>query len=577
VRLTVRPAVARALLTAFVVFTAMSTSAAGPVQREAELRCVVLDAGDGGVVGRVERARVRVATNRARAPSVGVLSSASSDGEDQWRPTLWQAAFVSTHATQTSLLDWEFTVQVQAPLRDRSVGLLTAAMLTVLLRNEKALPGSTIIGALNPDGSAGPVDELLPRLRAAAADGVKRLGIPFGARTAELAAEAQRLGVELKELAGLDDAHLFLTGEALPRPPPVTEADMDLWPQELKSLARITTRVRKELDEELPAVLDGGSGVGARLERASQQAAELERSGDAVRAFVVWTSALTLVRVVAQDQQLQRVLAAGDAPGVVGELQRQRDAFVAELAELRRQSETRFTHTSRANDMYAMDVLESIVSQGVATRAEADVTGLPADAGVPARARELAEALVRGREDLRNGRRFVELYASLPVLKTSAPPLDAARLANAWVASRGAMPEANLERDPTALELRGYEALLRTERDDRARLLLAARQGLYAAHLSNVYGALGGQLSERGVLSIRNPRALSAQLEHARARVLQSCGRAQREASMVPLAARLRYLNARAAREGSDGQKAEALADLWVANWWCELAVSAAR
>jgi hypothetical protein len=45
----------------------------------------------------------------------------------------------------------------------------------------------------------------------------------------------------------------------------------------------------------------------------------------------------------------------------------------------------------------------------------------------------------------------------------------------------------------------------------------------------------------------------------------------------VPLPARFRYLNARASREGSDEQKVDALSQLWLANWWCEFAVRAAK
>lgn len=112
-----------------------------------------------------------------------------------------------------------------------------------------------------------------------------------------------------------------------------------------------------------------------------------------------------------------------------------------------------------------------------------------------------------------------------------------------------------------------------TETDARARLVLAARQTIYSAYLVNTYDALGGQLDGKGTLTIRNSRALSAQLDLARLRVRQSCGQAKREPGSIPFPARMRFLNARAAREGSDRQKADALADLWVSNWWCEFAV----
>jgi hypothetical protein len=55
--------------------------------------------------------------------------------------------------------------------------------------------------------------------------------------------------------------------------------------------------------------------------------------------------------------------------------------------------------------------------------------------------------------------------------------------------------------------------------------------------------------------------------------VFQSCGRAKQELGFIPFPARIRFLNARAGREGSDRQKTDALADLWVADWWCGLGV----
>lgn len=321
------------------------------------------------------------------------------------------------------------------------------------------------------------------------------------------------------------------------------------------------------------------SALRARLERTARQAADFERGGDPVRAFVVWNAALTMTRVATQDAQLLQALEAKDPARILALVDAQLTALPAERLELRHDIDTRFPHTSRARDMYAMDVLESIVTQGSAFSAEEAAKALKTTATTgpdfAARARQVAEDLLRGREDVRNGQRFVSLYASLPKLKKSLPPLDAERLSTSYVAAIGGTPLSPLARqDPGAVELDGYAALLRTEVDPRARLVLAARQRLYSAHLVNLYAALGAEPSSQGVLTLRNSRTLTSQLEYARARVLQSCGRAKREASMVPLAARLRYLNARAAREGSDRQKAESLADLWVATWWCELAVS---
>jgi hypothetical protein len=121
------------------------------------------------------------------------------------------------------------------------------------------------------------------------------------------------------------------------------------------------------------------------------------------------------------------------------------------------------------------------------------------------------------------------------------------------------------------LDVVGYTELLATETNARAKLVVAARQTISAASLANVYEALGAQVDAKGTLSIRNTRALAAQLEQARLRVFQSCGRAKQDLGFIPFPARIRFLNARTAREGTERQKTEALVDLWLADWWCGL------
>ncbi len=570
------------------LLVAMSASAAPlKTQREAEVQAALAD--------RTTSVTARLAPNRSHVPSVGILETAASGAGDQWLTTLWQAAFVATQATDASLLDFEFTLRVGGGIDGPSAGLLTAATLTALIRGKPLLPHTTMTGSVNPDGSAGPVDDVLPRLRAAAAVGVKRFGFPLGARqqvdasgaVTDLLVEGKKLGVDVRELTGLDDAYLLLTGAALPRPTAASDADMELWPAELAALNRLITQVRSELDAER-ARLDPANPRRPLIERATRQAADFEKSGDVVRAMVVWSALLTTMRVATQDARLGRALEAHDPEAVFALIKTQEEALPAERLDLRRDIEARFPNTARANDLYAMDLLESVVTQGTALGAEADAKALravePGDAAFGRLAREYAEGLLRAREELQNGQRFLALYASLPPLKKSLPPLDASRLASSY-ASAGAVARAYfqarltapIEKDGTYLDLVGYGELLNTETDGRARLVLAARQTFYSAYLVNTYYALGAELDAKGVFSIRNARALTAQLEQARLRVLQSCGRAKRETGSIPFPARMRFLNARAAREGSDRQKTETLADLWISNWWCEFAVRDAK
>ena len=339
-------------------------------QREAAVQAVALTM-DGAPTVEVT---VRIAPNRARVPSVGIMELASGTG-DQWLTTLWQAAFIATQATGSSLLDFEFTLRVAGPIDGPSAGLLTASGLAALIKGKKVLPHTTITGSINPDGSVGPVGGVLQRLRGAAAGGVKRFGFPLGGRqqvdapgeVTDLLVEGKKLGVEVKELGGLDDAFLFLTGEALPRPAPVSEAEMELWPVELAALTRLTSQVRRDFtaeqaqfDEALTSVDPKRAAVWRELlARSTQGADDFAKNGDTVRAMVVWSSTLTTQRVATQDARLVRALDARDTAAVFAALETQEAAVSLERKELRATIDAQFPNTTRANDLYAMDILES--------------------------------------------------------------------------------------------------------------------------------------------------------------------------------------------------------------------------
>lgn len=570
-----------ALLMAQLVF------AKPPAQREAEVRAISLVSADGGVAGHAVRVTVKVVPNRSQTPSVTIAGAAS----EQWLPTLWRAAFVAAEATNTSVLDTSFSLQVDDVIDGPSAGMLTASTLIALLRGKQPLPNASMTGALNPDGSIGPVADALVRLRAAASAGVKRFGFPAGSRqqldasgaVVDLLTEGQRLGVTVKELGSLDDAYLFLSGEVLPRPAAAKETDMELWPAELAAIAKSSAQVRSQFEAERERYEKGldpaaVTAVHQRLDRVAKQATDFEQGGDSVRALVVWSAALGMVRVGSE----LRVLEANDAGAVITAVQQLEGSLDTERAEFRNDVNLRFPHTTRANDLYAMDLLESIAPEGAEPAPGARVQQLsalsPGDPAFARLARQFIEALSQAREHVKNGRRFFDIYIALPTVK-EAPALDVERLAPSYAAASAASYAAlearltkDMSRDATAAELAGAGALVRSERDPRARLVMAARQNIYSAYLVNTYSALGASVDASGVFTVRNGRALSAQLELARLRVLQSCGRAKREAKLIPFAARLRFLNARAAREGTDRQKSESLADLWIGSWWCELA-----
>lgn len=586
------------LISWLVLFVMSLPAAAAPAQKEAAV-VAVLPTRTSPVTARL---------TRSPTPSVGILEEEPGSAGAQWLTTLWQAVFVATRATGSSVLDFEVSLRVGGPIDGPSAGLLTATTLAALIAGKKVLPATSITGVINPDGSVGPVRDVVERLRAAAAGGVKRFGFPVGARqqadasgtVVDLLGEGKKLGVEVKELGSIDEAFTFLTGQTLPRGAPATESEMELWPAELVAISNTTTQVRTEFEAERPQLTQALEGVDSKIaatqtepiERLARSADELAKNGDTVRALAVWSLALTNVRLAVQDLRLVRALDAKDLTTVFAVLAEHEQAIPRERDALRAKIDTRFPNDTRANDVYAMDILESVVTLGDALRAGAvakELQGLASTGTVAEEnvarfrrvARQYAEELLRVREELRNGDRFVGLYASLPAHKKARAPLDAAALSRGYLSAGAASVTAlkalpgfeAFEHDRLWLDVVGYTELLATETNARAKLVVSARQTISAASLANVYEALGGQVDAKGSFTIRNTRALAAQLEQARLRVFQSCGRAKQELGFIPFPARIRFLNARAEREGSDRQKTDALADLWVADWWCGLGV----
>ena len=87
--------------------------------------------------------------------------------------------------------------------------------------------------------------------------------------------------------------------------------------------------------------------------------------------MVVWSSSLTTLRVATQDVHLVRALDARDIAAVFAALEAEEEAIPVDRKDLRAKINEHFPNTTRANDVYAMDILESVVTQGLALRAGA--------------------------------------------------------------------------------------------------------------------------------------------------------------------------------------------------------------
>jgi hypothetical protein len=180
---------------------------------------------------------IRVSPNTKDGASVGVIEEFAGGTGNQWRTATWLAAFNASRATGHSLIDHEYLVRAGGHIDGPSAGMLTTSTMMALLRGTPLLPGTTMTGTINPDGSAGPVGGIVQKLEGAKASGITRFGYPMGARnhvdlrdksTVDLNEVGANLGLEVREIHDMYEAYEFMTGQAIKRPEPVEESALEL-------------------------------------------------------------------------------------------------------------------------------------------------------------------------------------------------------------------------------------------------------------------------------------------------------------------------------------------------------------
>lgn len=171
----------------------------------------------------VSELSLRVSNNPTGIPLVAIGESQFNATGNTCRSSAWIACFVASQEAGKQLSDYEFLYGMGKELVDGpSAGMTFAATgLTVLenrpLREEK----TALTGAINPDGTIGPVGGVRHKLDGAIRDGVKFFGYPIGARLEydpvkdqfyDIEEIARKAGVTAVELADINDAVNLLTG-----------------------------------------------------------------------------------------------------------------------------------------------------------------------------------------------------------------------------------------------------------------------------------------------------------------------------------------------------------------------------
>jgi len=206
-----------------------------PAEASCQLDAVAFRRGPSGPEGRVSPLEIRVRPNPSQEVRVAVYEEMSGGTGDMWDATTWVAAVHASTVLGRPLRDYEVSVSVGGLIDGPSAGALVTAGMIATMQGVPVRSGVTMTGTVNPDGTVGPVGGVEHKMRAAAAAGKRAFGYPRGSRfevdprggePVDLRALGARLGIEVHEIADIEDAYALLTGRSMPSVSPMPRRRM---------------------------------------------------------------------------------------------------------------------------------------------------------------------------------------------------------------------------------------------------------------------------------------------------------------------------------------------------------------
>jgi hypothetical protein len=176
---------------------------------------------------------VRVRPSADGELRIGILEDRFFGHGDMERAAYWMAGIISGLVTRRPM-NWRIVYQHQGYIDGPSAGgLMTVAVLSAVL-DQPLLPGVTMTGTINPDGTIGQVGGVYYKLLAAKRAGMKKVLIPAGMKwerkcgrakkddiftgpRVDLFKRARSLGLKLIPVRDVHEAYFHLTGKPLPQ------------------------------------------------------------------------------------------------------------------------------------------------------------------------------------------------------------------------------------------------------------------------------------------------------------------------------------------------------------------------
>jgi hypothetical protein len=251
---------------------------------------------DGTIAGGIEPATVEVRQIGEPGFTLNLKDVEAEGAGSQWQAASSAAAAVGTLLSGTDPNEVDVSFDVTGPIDGPSGGAALTVGVLAAIRDEGLRSGVTMTGTINPDGSVGPVTNVLTKVKAAAEDGYDTVLIPVGTEVeidpttgveVDIADLGRSLGVEVRVVPNVGAAYRYFTGQTI-APESGRRARVG---RPVGRVARLTTaRLISRISQ---VIVDAGPGViaASTLERV-RQAKQATADGDLPLAYGLGVDAL---------------------------------------------------------------------------------------------------------------------------------------------------------------------------------------------------------------------------------------------------------------------------------------------
>lgn len=190
---------------------------------------------DGKAVGKCFPIKISVTHQGGQAFRVGVFESEVGGGGPNWRASGWMAAMIAAQIVGFDPASTQISYDVAGHVDGPSAGGLITVGTMAALRGDTVRGDAAMTGAINPDGTIGPVGGIPQKIEGAAAAGKKLVLIPADVRLmddvnqqrqVDLIEHGKAAGIAVKPVSNIYDAYRLLTDRELPRPPPARHPEL---------------------------------------------------------------------------------------------------------------------------------------------------------------------------------------------------------------------------------------------------------------------------------------------------------------------------------------------------------------